>query len=147
MKDLRAVMHSLLCTWQIFKITLPHNLPTCQVAVKRMKRKFLSWEDCMALREVRSLRKFCHCCIVKLKEVVRENNELFFVFEYLVSVSMLCTPWQAHPMQIMPSLTFWRCMSRQCLSSKTARCINWGYIVAGSKSVSSHEEAARGAIS
>jgi serine/threonine protein kinase len=37
------------------------------------------------LREqVKSLRKLNHPCVVKLKEVIRENDELFFVFEYLV---------------------------------------------------------------
>jgi protein kinase len=35
------------------------------------------------LREVSSLRKLNHPNIVKLKEVIRENDELFFVFEYL----------------------------------------------------------------
>ncbi len=49
-----------------------------------MKRKFFSWEECMALREVKSLRKLSHPCIVKLKEVIRENDELYFIFEYLV---------------------------------------------------------------
>ncbi|GAB4813325.1 hypothetical protein N2152v2_000371 [Parachlorella kessleri] len=48
-----------------------------------MKRKFYNWDECLALREVRSLRKLHHPCIVKLKEVVRENDELFFVFEFL----------------------------------------------------------------
>lgn len=38
----------------------------------------------MALREVKSLRKLSHPCIVKLKEVIRENDELYFIFEYLV---------------------------------------------------------------
>lgn len=37
----------------------------------------------MNLREVKSLRKLNHPCIVKLKEVIRENDELFFVFEFL----------------------------------------------------------------
>jgi hypothetical protein len=56
-----------------------------QVAIKKMKRKFYSWEECMNLREVKSLRKLNHPCVVKLKEVIRENDELFFVFEFLVS--------------------------------------------------------------
>jgi male germ cell-associated kinase len=56
------------------------------VAIKKMKRKFYSWEECMQLREVKSLRKLNHPCIVKLKEVIRENDELFFVFEFLVCV-------------------------------------------------------------
>jgi hypothetical protein len=50
-----------------------------------MKRKFYSWEECMNLREVKSLRKLNHPNVVKLKEVIRENDELFFVFEFLVS--------------------------------------------------------------
>jgi len=53
------------------------------VAIKQMKKKFYSWEECMALREVRSLRKLSHPNIVKLKEVIRENDELYFVFEYM----------------------------------------------------------------
>ena len=39
------------------------------VAIKKMKRKFYSWEECMQLREVQSLRKMSHPNIVKLKEV------------------------------------------------------------------------------
>ncbi|CEG38095.1 cmgc rck mak protein kinase [Plasmopara halstedii] len=53
------------------------------VAIKRMKKKFYSWEECMQLREVNSLKKLNHPNIVKLKEVVRENDELFFIFEYM----------------------------------------------------------------
>eukprot|EP01002_Notosolenus_urceolatus_P002833 NODE_1744_length_1314_cov_61.496443_g1453_i0.p1 GENE.NODE_1744_length_1314_cov_61.496443_g1453_i0~~NODE_1744_length_1314_cov_61.496443_g1453_i0.p1 ORF type:complete len:368 (+),score=88.40 NODE_1744_length_1314_cov_61.496443_g1453_i0:105-1208(+) len=53
------------------------------VAIKRMKQKYHSWEECLQLREIRSLRKLNHPNIVKLREVIRENNELFFVFEYL----------------------------------------------------------------
>merc|ERR1719198_380313 len=53
------------------------------VAIKRMKRKFYSWEECMALREVKSLKKLSHPNIVKLKEVIRENDELHLVFEFM----------------------------------------------------------------
>ncbi|KAJ6710976.1 CYCLIN-DEPENDENT KINASE F-4 [Salix koriyanagi] len=60
------------------------NIETYEiVAVKKMKRKFYFWEDCMNLREVKALRKLNHPNIVKLKEVVRENNELFFIFEHM----------------------------------------------------------------
>jgi protein kinase len=48
-----------------------------------MKRKFYSWEECMNLRDVKSLRKLNHPNVVKLKEVIRENDELFFVFEFM----------------------------------------------------------------
>lgn len=53
------------------------------VAIKKMKRKYHSWGECMSLREVKSLQKLNHPHIVKLKEVFRENDDLFFVFEYM----------------------------------------------------------------
>ncbi|PKA47417.1 Cyclin-dependent kinase F-3 [Apostasia shenzhenica] len=53
------------------------------VAVKKMKRKFYYWEECMNLREVRLLQKLNHPNIVKLKEIVRENHELFLIFEHM----------------------------------------------------------------
>jgi serine/threonine protein kinase len=58
-----------------------HSLRSCVqvVAVKRMKRKYYSWDECMALREVQSLRKLRHPNIVKLKEVVREHDILHMV--------------------------------------------------------------------
>ena len=78
-----------------------------QVAIKKMKRKYYSWDECMNLREVKvwikkiwvihcwslfltfyytlqSLQKLNHPHVMKLKEVVRENNELFLIFEYMV---------------------------------------------------------------
>jgi len=48
-----------------------------------MKKKFYSWSECIALREVQSLKKLNHPNIVKLKEVIRENDELYFIFEFL----------------------------------------------------------------
>ncbi|XP_019446920.1 PREDICTED: cyclin-dependent kinase F-4-like isoform X1 [Lupinus angustifolius] len=53
------------------------------VAIKKMKKKYYSWEECVNLREVKSLRKMNHQNIVKLKEVIRESDVLFFVFEYM----------------------------------------------------------------
>ncbi|XP_065879685.1 cyclin-dependent kinase F-4 [Euphorbia lathyris] len=53
------------------------------VAIKKMKKKYYSWEECVNLREVKSLRKMSHPNIVKLKEVIRENDILYFVFEYM----------------------------------------------------------------
>ncbi|CAK0904338.1 unnamed protein product [Prorocentrum cordatum] len=52
------------------------------VAIKKMKQKYHSWEECMKLREINSLRKLVHPHIVKLKEVIRENDELHLVFEF-----------------------------------------------------------------
>lgn len=37
----------------------------------------------MNLREVKSLKKLNHANVVKLKEVIRENDHLYFVFEYM----------------------------------------------------------------
>nr|CAG4638924.1 EOG090X00HD [Daphnia magna] len=48
-----------------------------------MKRKCHSWEEAMNLREVKSLKKLSHQNVVKLKEVIRENETLFFVFEHM----------------------------------------------------------------
>jgi serine/threonine protein kinase len=64
------------------------------VAIKKIKKKYYSWGECLGLREVKvrdyfifiheSLRKLNnHANIVKLKEVIRENDELFFVFEFM----------------------------------------------------------------
>lgn len=53
------------------------------VAIKKMKQKYYSWEECMKLREINSLRKLIHPNIVKLKEVIRENDELHLVFEFM----------------------------------------------------------------
>ncbi|XP_059914655.1 serine/threonine-protein kinase MAK-like [Gadus macrocephalus] len=53
------------------------------VAIKRMKRKFYSWDECVNLREVKSLQKLKHSNVVKLKEIIRENDCLYFVFEYM----------------------------------------------------------------
>lgn len=54
------------------------------VAIKKMKQKFYTWEECVKLPEVEVVRKIHgHPNIVKLREVIRTNNELFFVFEYM----------------------------------------------------------------
>lgn len=48
-----------------------------------MKKKFYSWEEAMSLREVKSLKKLNHPNIIKLKEVIRENDILYFIFEFM----------------------------------------------------------------
>jgi len=56
------------------------------VAIKKMKRKFYDWRECMQLREVQSLKRLNKApgCpnVVGLKEVIRENDHLYFIFEY-----------------------------------------------------------------
>jgi len=52
-------------------------------AVKIMKKKYYSWDECISLREIKSLKKLSHPNIVKLKEVIRENDILHMVFEFM----------------------------------------------------------------
>jgi serine/threonine protein kinase len=53
------------------------------VAIKKMKKKYTQWEECVALKEISSLMKISHPNIVRMTEVIKENNLLYFVFEYL----------------------------------------------------------------
>jgi serine/threonine protein kinase len=54
------------------------------VAIKKLKKKFGTFDECLDLREVRTLRDLAHPCIVRLIEVIRENDSnLFFVFEHM----------------------------------------------------------------
>ncbi|VDN14806.1 unnamed protein product [Dibothriocephalus latus] len=67
-----------------------------KVAIKKMKKKYYSWEECLNLREVKfthhhflfassskTLKRLEHPSIIRLREVIREKDELFFVFEYM----------------------------------------------------------------
>lgn len=53
------------------------------VAIKKMKKKFYSWDECMTLKELKSLRKMNHPNVIKLKEVIKVSDDLYFVFEFL----------------------------------------------------------------
>ena len=53
------------------------------VAIKKMKKQFESWDEAMALREVKTLRRLNHASVVKLKEVIRVQNDVYLVFEYM----------------------------------------------------------------
>ena len=65
-------------------VTKARNKTTNEiVAIKRMKAQFASWDEAMKLREVKSLRKLNHHNIVKLKEVIRQKDSLYFVFEFM----------------------------------------------------------------
>jgi serine/threonine protein kinase len=55
-----------------------------RVAIKRMRRSFSSWEECLKLREVQILQNVRHPGIVELLEVFREKERLHLVFEYVV---------------------------------------------------------------
>lgn len=53
------------------------------VAIKKMKKHVYVWKDCVSLPEITSLMKLNHSNIVKLYEVIKEKDTLYFVFEYL----------------------------------------------------------------
>ena len=48
-----------------------------------MKNKFYKWDDCVNLQEIKSLMKFHHPNIVRLYEIIKHNNDLYFIFEFL----------------------------------------------------------------
>lgn len=65
----------------VYKAT---NIKTGEVvAIKKMKAKYTNWNECIELREIKSLRKLNHPNIIKLKEVLLVSEELYMVFEYL----------------------------------------------------------------
>ncbi len=54
------------------------------VAIKKIKEKKTDWEECVNLREIKSLSRLNnHPNIIRLREVIRVGNELNLVFEYL----------------------------------------------------------------
>eukprot|EP00668_Euglena_longa_P017105 GGOE01021446.1.p1 GENE.GGOE01021446.1~~GGOE01021446.1.p1 ORF type:complete len:1251 (-),score=235.44 GGOE01021446.1:683-4435(-) len=55
------------------------------VAVKCLWREYTSWQECLQLREVKALQRLRHANIVTLYEMLREDNALYFVFEFCPS--------------------------------------------------------------
>ena len=53
------------------------------VAIKQLKKKYGTWEECLQLSEVKALRKIIHPNVIKLKEVIRVLNDAYFVFEFI----------------------------------------------------------------
>ncbi|OHT08189.1 CMGC family protein kinase [Tritrichomonas foetus] len=60
------------------------------VAIKKIKKRFNSFDECLQLKEVKSLRKIKHQNVIKLLQVFRENEFLYLVFE-LMGRSLLKT--------------------------------------------------------
>jgi protein kinase len=52
------------------------------VAIKILKIKTDSWDDCLNMREIKSLRKLVHRNIIKMKELVRLKEKIHIVFEF-----------------------------------------------------------------
>ena len=66
------------------QVFLARNKETQELlAVKKMKKKYYDWNEALNLREVRSLRKFAHVNVIKLREVVREKDYLYLMFDYM----------------------------------------------------------------
>ena len=54
------------------------------VAIKKLKKKYQTWQECVDLREVKSLNVLKkNENIIKLKERVRVEDTLYLVFEYM----------------------------------------------------------------
>ncbi|CAG0923501.1 unnamed protein product, partial [Notodromas monacha] len=79
-----------------------------RVAIKKMKKKYYSWDEAMNLKEVKSLKKLSHPNVVKLKEVIRENDTLYFVFEYMREnlYQLMKSRDKLFPEQIIRNITY-----------------------------------------
>lgn len=56
-----------------------------RVAIKQIKKDFKSWEECVKLRELRALKGLRHPRIVRLREMILDRRQLYFVFEFVDS--------------------------------------------------------------
>ena len=55
--------------------------PGQPVAIKKVKKKFFDWSEIMSIREVDSLRRITHPNLVKLREVIKEADDLYLIFD------------------------------------------------------------------
>ncbi len=67
------------------KVSKAKDLKTGEiVAIKKLKKKYSTWKECVDLREVKSLNKLKqNDNIIKLKEMIRTEENLYLVFEYM----------------------------------------------------------------
>lgn len=67
------------------KVSKAKDLKTGEiVAIKKLKKKYSTWQECVDLREVKSLNKLNkNENIIKLKEMIRIEDTLYLVFEYM----------------------------------------------------------------
>jgi protein kinase len=67
----------------VLKATNINSTEHMIVAIKHLKEKYTNWEKALNLSEIQALMKLQHPNIVKLLEVIKENNQMYLVFEYL----------------------------------------------------------------
>jgi protein kinase len=61
-----------------------HRDTGMKVAIKKMRQRYPTWEECLALREIKALCALQnHASLVKLFEVIRQEERLFLVFEFV----------------------------------------------------------------
>lgn len=54
-----------------------------KVAIKKLKDKIKSWNECLEQNEVKILKNLNHENIIKLTEIIREqSSEVYLIFEY-----------------------------------------------------------------
>lgn len=53
------------------------------VAIKKLKKGVNSWDECSEMPEINVLRKLSHANVIKLREVIRERDDLYLVFDYM----------------------------------------------------------------
>ena len=53
------------------------------VAIKKMKKKYTDWDECLSLKEVQTLLTLKHSNIVTLNELILQKNELNMIFEFI----------------------------------------------------------------
>jgi len=63
----------------IYKIA--NNSTYEPLIMKQLKRKFYNWKDIIGIREIDALRKVVDPSVIKLKEVIKDNDKLNLVFE------------------------------------------------------------------
>ena len=54
-----------------------------EVAIKMLKKKYMSWEKAYSLPEIQTLIELQHPNIAKLLEVIKSKNEVYLIFECL----------------------------------------------------------------
>ena len=78
------------------------------VAIKKMKKDYVNWKDCIELKEVSSLRELGHPNIVRLREVIKEDDKLYFVFEHMEEnlYQLMCSRDKPFPEPIVRNIVF-----------------------------------------